>query len=574
MRTVTAFLVLAAAATLCLASSYSTLVERTPDGMRRTDRLVVKFHSYVGQLAKGAAVTGHARLDSLNRLLGCRNIQPLLKSKPRTAFKQNKSDQVHLVQFNSSINIDNAVARYLATGLFEFVEPDYLAQFLEAPIPDDPEFYRLWWLRNTGKLDFQEMMPVEGADLSMPEAWEIEQGDSAIIAAIIDSGCKRTHPDFSGRIWRNPGEVPDNNRDDDENGYVDDVEGWDFGEEDNDPQDTLGHGTAVAGALGATGDNGYGLTGIDWNCKLMILRVGVRERRWAAFSQIYEAIMYAAIHGARVINLSLGHEQRSSLIEQAIDYAVENGTVVVAAAGNDNATPVLFPARYEPVIAVGSSSPNDHRTEHFLGIDSAGGSNYGPSLDVLAPGDYIIITRHNSDSDYIYQNAGTSFAAPMVSGLAALLFAQKPLRSVAEVRAAILETADDQVGNPAEDTPGWDQYYGYGRVNAFEALRREAPVTSTSQSISKKICAAATLNSSRLLVHWTATPDQKAEISVNLYTVSGKLAARVRCQPITNSLYTGVVQTPIAIGVYSATLSASDGVKNVPFRVTTVHTHQ
>jgi subtilisin family serine protease len=548
-----------ASAAIRLAVCADRQIERAPEGLRRTDRIIVSFRSGHQPLLDQRQSHDSEARNALKKRLACHAIRPLGRHIGGPAGRREALRRVHLLEFDAATNIDSVITRYRAMDIFEQAEPDYLARFLDGFIPNDPHFFRLWWLNNDATYPFNRVEPVAGADLSMPGAWQIEQGDSSIIVAIIDSGCRLTHPDFDGRIWENPGEIPDNGLDDDRNGYIDDIQGWDFAEEDNTPQDTLGHGTAVIGALGATGNNDYGLTGIDWHCKLMVLRVGVNNIRWSAFSQIYEAILYAVDNGAHVINLSLGHEQRSSAIERAIDFAVDNGVTVVAASGNENTSPVLFPARYEPVIAVGSSSPDDHRSDQFLDIDSAGGSNYGPSLDLIAPGDYIIINRYDSDSNFIYQNAGTSFAAPMVSGIASLLLAQNPLRTPEDIRTIIQETADDLVGDPVEDTPGWDQYHGYGRANGFRALSRDATANTTSPAAAVQHDFSCSISRSRIMAHWTADTHPGTALIITVISSQGRTIDRIRCSHVHGQIYSGAVTEPLANGMYVVRAELAQG---------------
>jgi subtilisin family serine protease len=205
---------------------------------------------------------------------------------------------------------------------------------------------------------------------------------------------------------------------------------------------------------------------VNWQCKLMVLKVTNKAgdgyyRDWA------QAIMYAVQNGAKVINMSVGGTEQSSLLQAAVDYAWEHGVLIVACAMNGNTEQPYYPAACRHVLAVGATNPDDTRAAPFF-WDKNSGSNYGKHLGVVAPGNYIYGLSHKA---YNAIWGGTSQAAPFVSGLASLLLAQNPHRTPAELIHLIESTADDQVGRPEEDTPGWDKYHGFGRINALKALQ-------------------------------------------------------------------------------------------------------
>jgi subtilisin family serine protease len=333
-------------------------------------------------------------------------------------------------------------------------------------LPSDPDFNLQWALKNDGT--FSLSTATSGADISMEQAWEIEQGDSSIIVAIIDSGNKMDHPDFDGRLWLNYYEIPGNDLDDDGNGFVDDVQGWDFAYTDNIPADDMGHGTNVAGIIGLAANNGVGLSGVDWNCKLMILK-GLNAGNVGYYSWWVSAIYYAIDNGAKVINMSLAGNTSSGFLQAAITEAVSNGVIVVASMGNGNTSTKRYPAGCNGVIAVGATDPDDSRSQPFF-WGASSGSNYGTHISVVAPGNFIYGADFLSDTNYNSYWGGTSQAAPHVSGVASLLLAQDPGRSPSDIKLILEETAEDMVGPISEDVPGFDPYYGYGRINAFQAL--------------------------------------------------------------------------------------------------------
>ena len=275
-------------------------------------------------------------------------------------------------------------------------------------------------------------------------------------------------PEGSGT---NPNEVADGT-DTDSNGYIDDlVAGWDFINHDNDPIDDHGHGTNVAGIALATGDNTIGYAGINWNSKMMVCK-SLNDNNSGSYAAMSGAIYYAVDNGAKVINMSIGGNSPSFTLSNAIDYCHLNGVVLVACMMNfDNSIP-YYPAAYPKTIAVGSTNPDDSRTAPFF-WDPNSGSNYGPHIDVVAPGNYMYGLSSTSDTWYGSYWGGTSQATPLVAGVVSLLFAQNPSLTFDEIRTILRETAEDQVGDPSEDTNGFDIYHGYGRMNAYNALNQQ-----------------------------------------------------------------------------------------------------
>ncbi len=272
-----------------------------------------------------------------------------------------------------------------------------------------------------------------------PAAWTVSSGLPATIVAIIDSGIDLNHPEFSGRIRP----------------------GYDFVNNDNDPQDDYGHGTHVAGIIAAAGDNDLGVAGLSW--QTLILPYKALDNTgggWA--SDIAAAVLTADEAGASIINLSLGLTGPSDTLHAALRMAYQDGAIIIAASGNDGASAVSYPAAYPEVIAVAASTHGD---------DWAGYSNRGPEIDLAAPGgeadDLIISTSLNHGYGEMY---GTSIAAPHVSGLAALMLAVAPSASNVTIAGALRNTAD-KVGSYAY-TNGRNDRLGYGRVNAGKALRQ------------------------------------------------------------------------------------------------------
>jgi len=291
----------------------------------------------------------------------------------------------------------------------EYAEPDYKLFALE--IPNDPDFSKLWGLHNTGQTGGKS-----DADIDAPEAWDMEKGKQDILVAIIDTGIDYNHPDLKDNIWRNPGEIPGNNRDDDNNGFVDDVYGWDFANNDADPFDDNLHGTHVAGTIGAVGNNNRGVVGVNWRVSLMALKFLTTDGSGST-SDAIKAITYGAKMGVQIMNNSWGGGGFSQALKDAIVFARDRGVLFVAAAGNesrDTDKDPNYPSNYdvENVISVAASTSRDE-----LAIFS----NYGATtVDFAAPGENIYSTVPGNS--YRSLN-GTSMATPHVAGAAALVWA-------------------------------------------------------------------------------------------------------------------------------------------------------
>jgi len=351
----------------------------------------------------------------------------------------------NIYKFNVPLNSDilTIVQEYNIDSSVEYAEPNYIVK--SCGIPNDPYFNEQWSLNNNGQTGGKE-----DADIDAVEAWDIETGSEDVIIAIIDSGINYMHPDLIDNIWSNHDEIPDNDIDDDNNGFVDDVIGWDFFNDDSDPMDDNSHGTGCAGIVGAVGNNGIGISGVCWDSKLMPIK-SLSSQGAGSIWFLINGILYAADNGADVISMSLGGELVSSSLKDAVDYAFSMGYVLVAAAGNNADDEEFYPAAYDDVIAVSATNYKDKK------IDA---SNYGNWIDVSAPG-YDIYTT-NLDNNYFYFSM-TSSACPHVSGLAGLLLSQDPTLTNEEVRKIIRANVD----------PYDSEYYiGTGRINAYKALTR------------------------------------------------------------------------------------------------------
>lgn len=428
------------------------------------NRLIVKFKSSIGveySIPKSDKKFNHEKLDHINKK---NKVQSIILSGNK------KKKDTYILNFDSNQDIDHLIKQYNNSNLFEYVEPDFIGvgggkKSALQDTPNDTYFSRQFGLYNDGT--FSQSPATNDADIDMELGWDIEQGDESIIVAILDSGIKLEHPEFNGRLWINSNETI-NGIDDDNNGYIDDINGWDFANNDNNPTDDHGHGTNVTGIIGANSNNNRGYSGVDHNCKLMIGKI-LDQNNSGYYSWWTDAIYYAVDNGAKIINMSVGGSGYSSSMKDAIDYAYNNGVTVVACMMNENNNTTFYPAGYQNTIAVGSTNPNDERSTPFFWSPTSG-SNYGNHIDVVAPGNYIYGLDYQSNTNYNSYWGGTSQAAPLVAGISSLLLAQDPNRTPDDIRSILRNTAEDQVGNASEDIVGYDNYYGYGRVNAYQAL--------------------------------------------------------------------------------------------------------
>lgn len=371
------------------------------------------------------------------------------------------------------------VARVLAQipGVVQ-IEPNIIYQ--PQRVPNDPLLGQQWGHQNSG----QEvpagsgLFGVLGADVRLSAAWDITIGSESVIVADIDTGLDWQHPDLLANVWVNPGEIPGNGIDDDGNGYVDDVRGFDFADGDNDVSDADGHGTATGGVIGAVGNNNIGISGVAWTVKLLPLKIFPSAGGGAAIEWIVAAQDYATDIVLRGYNLVASNNSYGLVIpadfamaraaeEQAIRRFTNTGATFVAAAGNDSIDNdqvfQAYPASYNnPEIISVAATDNRDQLAVF--------SNYGlRNVDLAAPGVNVLTTAPGGGYTYI---SGTSFSSPYVAGAVALLKAHKPNASQEEIKRALIEGSDPIAALQNRVVSG-------GRLNVAESLRRidiEGPV--------------------------------------------------------------------------------------------------
>jgi subtilisin family serine protease len=378
--------------------------------------------------------------------------------------------RMQLVKLPRGLAVSDAVRRYRLDPSVAFAEPNYLRY--PTALPTDSRFPDLWGLNNTGQP--HPVYDVDGdatatpqsgtaeADIDAPEAWDVQTGDETVVA-VIDSGLDLSHPDLANQVWTNVGETPSDGFDDDGNGYLDDVNGWDFVNDDNDPTDDYGHGTHVAGTIAAELDNSTGVVGVCPGCKIMVLKALDSSGVISTANEV-AALAYAKAKGVKIANMSFGGPSWSMAEREAIRTS---GLLAVVAAGNDSldndmalssdldgdgfwdiASP-SYPAAYTlpNILSVGASNHHDENayfTECHLtyGVSKplCAFTNWGhDSVDVSAPGADITSTVPGGSWN---TEDGTSMAAPHAAGVAALVLAQNPLFTVAQLKNAVMHSVD------------------------------------------------------------------------------------------------------------------------------------
>jgi hypothetical protein len=345
------------------------------------------------------------------------------------------SNRVHVVKYGDTATFAQLSKTYRTDPRVEYIQRNYIYE--PDRIPNDSSYSQQYAHRLTG----------------IETAWNTTVGSEDIVVAVIGTGVDIDHPDLSGNIWQNSGEVAGNNQDDDGNGYVDDVNGWDFYQGDNDPRPAgSSHETMVSGIIAAVGNNGIGICGVNWSVRIMPIRAAYTSESVAA------ALEYAVINGAHIINMSFGNYTKSKygdfLVKEKLDNAFGSGILTVATAGNDRADWKRYPAALWNVMAVAATDQSDYRA---LWNNGYSGTNFGYWVDIAAPGSDIYST---SPSGQYAAADGTSFAAPYVAGLGALLLSGNPTLTHVELRAILENTA-------ASAETGLEFFYiGTGRVNA------------------------------------------------------------------------------------------------------------
>jgi len=421
------------------------------DGM-----FIVKFESGVVLMPENKTALPIQNLtiipDSINQLIINFGVTYIEKVFPE---QDNALKEIYKLNVSDTVNISDAVLAFENDTNVVYAAP--VIRIKQTVWPNDPLFFpNQWALLNTTNIS---------------EAWNLTKGDSNIVIAIIDSGIDPSHQDLKNNIWNNTNETPNDGLDNDNNGFIDDIMGWDFvsydgsglyqvctddcTEPDNSLNDIDGHGTHVAGIAGAVTNNSFGISGVCYNCTILPLKAGyeifdaIQFGYYAVLNtdDVARAIIYAADNGADIISMSFGGSE-SLLEEDAIDYAVNKGVILVAAAGNNGNNNSVYPAAYKNVLSVAATNKEGEKASY---------STYGSWVDLAAPGDDIYSTWIGGGFQSL---TGTSMATPIVSGTVALLLSVNPTLNVKDV-AYILNQTAKIVGVPD---------YNLSRIDVLEAV--------------------------------------------------------------------------------------------------------
>lgn len=442
-----------------------------------------KGSSEVGAVWNIGEIAGQqsAPILSLAHGVGIQTLQQLCPNLDHTNKEayQCGLDRIYVAECRSGYEAQGVLQAIAASGSLasslEYAEPDYIGSGggvfagerdnseqvmekadddvrknvakIQSLTPNDPYFVQQWGLQNTGQRIGTKNGSI-GVDANLTPAWSLTQGVDSIIVAILDSGQPvgaAAMPDFAGRL----------------------LEGYDYANNDADPTDDHGHGSNVMSIATAKGNNGVGIAGVDWKCKILSVKI-LNSSNSGQYSWWINGIRFAVDKGAKVLNLSVGGAGRSSALEDAIIYAHSKGAIVVACMMNTNNNVPYYPAAFTESIAVGAINNQGARAVPFC-FSTTSGSNYGGHLLVVAPGEQISGYRN---TDGVVTNwCGTSQATPIVSGIVSLMLSVQPRLTFDEVRTILKNTAIDGVGSASEDVLGWDMYYGWGRVNAAAAVQ-------------------------------------------------------------------------------------------------------
>ena len=398
-----------------------------------------------------------------------------------------------------TMSVDDAVSRYRSHPKIEYIEPNYMLQANETP--NDPVYPQLYGLNNTGQTG-----GTVDADIDAPQAWDVFTGSSSVLIGVIDTGVDYTHPDLAANIWTNPGEIPANNIDDDNNGYIDDVHGYDFVNNDGDPMDDHGHGSHCSGTIGGVGNNGIGVAGVNWNVKIMGLKF-LSASGSGSTADAVEAINYATMMHVRLTSNSWGGGGFSQALLDAIDDADAAGILFVCAAGNASSNTDVtpnYPSTYPSpnIVAVAATDHNDNLASF---------SNYGATtVDLAAPGVNIVSTTPgNTYSTF----SGTSMATPHVAGALGLVFGRFPNIAHSDAKNLILNFVDHKVSLAGKCVTG-------GRLNAFFPI---AEPDSIPPGAVVNLAVTGT-SSNGATLHWTAPGDDGNTGTASGYVVKMSLA--------------------------------------------------
>ncbi len=372
---------------------------------------------------------------------------------------KNKREKVLVVRASILMQSDFVLEDLKTYSEVKYAEPNYIYKINR--IPNDEYLKYSWGLVNFGQKIAQKGLDgIRGVDIGAEKAWNIQTGSPEIVIAIVDTGLNFSSEDLRGNLWVNEGEIPNNGLDDDGNGFVDDIHGYDFANNDGDSKDDNGHGSMCASVIGAKGGDGVGLVGVAWDVRMMSLKYADFLGRGTT-ARVVMAIDYAIEMGADIISNSWGGSSYSDILKEAIERAHAKGVLFVASAGNvgqNNDVTSHYPSNYEVpnVISVGAMTNRGK-----LWSDS----NFGvETVDITAPGEHVV---GKTLAGVLKLNSGTSFAVPYVSGVAALLLSNERDLTPEQIIERLKRTS-----RPFSVLKG--RIASGGMVNAYQALINEA----------------------------------------------------------------------------------------------------
>ncbi|MFH1319877.1 MAG: S8 family serine peptidase [Bacteroidota bacterium] len=378
-----------------------------------------------------------------------------------------KLQKTYLIEFGKTTMANNLIEEFKQLDFIDYSEK----------VPN----YQLFYTPNDLHTN-QWYLP----QIQAESAWDISTGSDSVIVAIVDNAVSTIHEDLIDNLWVNPGEIDGNSIDDDGNGYTDDINGYDVADYDNDPNPptptdgTFAHGTHCAGITSAATDNSTGIASIGFKAKIMAVKSSTDASGGLSLAAAYLGVQYAITAGADIISMSWGGGAYSQTYQNLFTQAHNNGIVLIAAAGNSNTTIPHYPSAYNNVISVGSTNSSDSKSWF---------SNYGTTIDVMAPGSNIWSCLAGSTSSYGYKS-GTSMACPLVSGLAALMLAKNPYLTPDDLEACLKGSCD----NIDAQNPSYIGLIGAGRINAYQALLCLKPITAQFTSDITQVCPGGTVN--------------------------------------------------------------------------------
>lgn len=373
--------------------------------------------------------------------------------------------EIQVLRLSRDEDLPLAMERLKQDPAVEIAEPNYIFSALNGGTPNDPDFEKDWGLQNLGQKDDEGTVGRAGSDIHVLPLWkEGIRGSRKIVVGVIDTGIDWEHPDLKENLYTNPGEIDGDGIDNDGNGLIDDIHGWNFGDNNNKSQDDQGHGSHCAGTIGGVGNNGIGVAGVNWEVSLMPIKFLNAEGHGSLQAAI-DAIRYGIKMKLPILSNSWGNRSGGEALQSAIEEAKQAGIVFIAAAGNnhsDNSKNPTYPASFpvDNIISVAATN-NQDRLGSF--------SNYGATtVHVAAPGVKIFSTYKNGGYKF---SSGTSMATPHVAGIAALLMSVEPELNYTEIKNRLMQTSDPVPGLRRRVIAG-------GRVNAYNAVHKVIPIVS------------------------------------------------------------------------------------------------